>query len=45
MAAMLGIVEALGWERPSAETVEVADSPLGEGGLKLDYHHLDPLDP
>jgi hypothetical protein len=45
MAAMIGLAEALGWERPSQDTVEVADSPTGDDGLKLDYRHLEPLDP
>lgn len=44
MAAMLGLVDALGWERPKEETVEVADAPMGSDGLTLDYKHLEPLD-
>ena len=44
MAAMLGLVEALGWEKPKDETVEVADAPTGNGDLQLDYRHLDRLD-
>ena len=44
MAAMLGVVEALGWGRPKEETVEVADAPKGGDGLDLDYRHLEPLD-
>ncbi|MDH3680541.1 MAG: hypothetical protein OEV40_11390 [Acidimicrobiia bacterium] len=44
MAAMLGLVDALGWERPKEETVEVADAPIGGDGLTLDYKHLEPLD-
>ncbi len=45
MAAMLGLVDALGWERPKDETVEVADAPMGGDGLTLDYKHLEPLEP
>lgn len=45
MAAMLGLAEALGWERPSEETVQIADAPMGDDGLKLNYRHLEPLDP
>ena len=44
MAAMLGLVDALGWERPKDETVEVANAPLGDDGLVLDYRHLEPLE-
>ncbi|MCP4227509.1 MAG: hypothetical protein GY773_29545 [Actinomycetia bacterium] len=44
MAAMLGIVEALGWERPKDETVEVADAPKGDDGLILHSRHLEPLE-
>jgi hypothetical protein len=45
VAAMVGFAEALGWERPSPDTVEVADGPIGDDGPKLDFGHLDPLDP
>ena len=44
MAAMLGLVDALGWERPKDQTVEVADAPIGNDGLVLDYRHLEPLE-
>ena len=44
MAAMVGLVDALGWERPKEETVEVANAPIGDDGLILDYRHLEPLD-
>jgi len=44
MAAMLGLVDALGFERPKTETVEVADAPSGGDGLPLRYRNLDSLD-
>ena len=44
MAAMLGLVDALGWERPKDEIVVVADTPSSGDGLRLDYGHLPPLD-
>ena len=44
MAAMLGLVDALGWERPKDETVQVADAPIGNDGLVLDYKNLEPLE-
>jgi hypothetical protein len=43
-AVLLGVVDALGWERPGAKMVEVADAPQGGPGPDLDYRHLDPLD-
>lgn len=45
MAAMLGLVDGLGFERPKDETVEVADAPMGGDGLVLDFKHLEPLEP
>lgn len=44
MAAMLGLVDALGWERPKDEIVEVADAPATGDDLDLDFRHLPPLD-
>ncbi|MGI9614142.1 MAG: hypothetical protein ACR2QO_14625 [Acidimicrobiales bacterium] len=44
MAAMLGLVDALGWERPKNEIVQVADAPSTGDDLELDYRHLPPLD-
>lgn len=44
MAAMLGLVDALGWERPKDDTVEVVNAPIGDDGLILDYRHLEPLE-
>lgn len=44
MAAMLGLVDALGWERPKDEIVEVADAPSTGDDLRLHFGHLPPLD-
>ena len=44
MAAMLGLVDALGWERPKNEIVHVADAPSTGTGIRLDFGHLPPLD-
>lgn len=44
MAAMIGVAEALGYERPSEETVQVCDASPGDDLLPLTFGSLDPLD-
>ena len=43
MAAMLGLVDALGWERPPSEIVRLSPD-LTTGDLDLEFDGLDPLD-
>ncbi len=43
MAAMLGLADALGWDRETADIVHPADPADGEG-LDLDFGDLPPLD-
>lgn len=45
MAAMLGLRDALGMEKPEEEIVHLApDLNTGDLGLDLDFGDLDPLD-
>lgn len=44
MAAMIGVAEALGYDRPSEETVQVSEAPTGDDVLPLTFGPLDPLD-
>jgi hypothetical protein len=44
-AAMFGLADGLGYERPNRqETMQVADAPIGNCELPLDFGELDPLD-
>ena len=44
MAAMLGLADGFGFDRPRDDVVEVADAPIGGDDLQLDYGNLEPLD-
>ena len=44
MAAMLGLADGFGFERPRDDVVEVADAPIGGDDLEFDYGNLEPLD-
>jgi len=44
MAAMLGLADGMGFERPRTELVAVADAEPGEGALIIGFGPLDPLD-
>lgn len=44
-AAMFGLADALGYERPRREdTVQVADAPIGNDQIPLDFGRLEPLE-
>ena len=43
MAAMLAVIDLLGYERPRDQTVETADTPKGDDHLPLRWRHLDSL--
>ncbi len=46
MAAMLGLADAMGFERPRTELVTMAEAHTGEGddALIISFGPLDPLD-
>lgn len=44
MAAMLGLADGMGFDRPRTELVAVADAEPGEGALIIGFGPLDPLD-
>ena len=44
-AAMFGLADAMGYERPRPdEVVQVADAPIGNDDLPLDFGRLEPLE-
>jgi len=42
MAAMVGFIDALGWERPPTEVVQLAPD-LNSGDIPLEFGDLPPL--